>query len=65
MDIKDAKNKVQDAVEGLKEKAEARSENIEGKILENMGEMDDDAQKAEKGRAKQDKADELRQEAES
>ncbi|NJL52946.1 MAG: CsbD family protein [Hydrococcus sp. SU_1_0] len=48
MDIKDAKNKIQDAAEGLKERAEARSENIEGKILENMGEMDDDARKAEK-----------------
>jgi uncharacterized protein YjbJ (UPF0337 family) len=63
MDIKDAKNKVQDAAEGLRDRAEARSENIEGKILENMGEMDNDAEKAEHGREKQGKADTLKEEA--
>jgi uncharacterized protein YjbJ (UPF0337 family) len=65
MDIKDTKNKIQNAAEGLRDRAEARSENIEGKILENMGEMDDDTEKAEKGRYKQEKAEGLKEEADN
>ena len=60
MDIKDVKN----AAEDLKKKAEARSEDIEGTIREKMGKMDNDPESIEHGQAKQEKADELRQEAE-
>lgn len=65
MDIKDTKNKVQNKAEELKDRAEARSENIEGTILENMGEMDNDPEKVEHGREKQGRAESLKEEAEN
>jgi len=61
MDSKDIKN----AAEELKLKAEARSEDIEGTIRENLGEFSDDKEAVEAGQEKQEKADELRAEAES
>ena len=61
MDSKDIKN----TAEELKLKAEARSENIEGKIRENLGEFSDDPEAVEAGQKKQEKADELRAEAEN
>ncbi|GAB4528103.1 MAG: hypothetical protein Tsb0014_09230 [Pleurocapsa sp.] len=63
MDIKEAKNKIQDKAAELKGKAEARSEDIEGTVLENMGEIDNDAEKVQEGREKQGKAEALREEA--
>ena len=63
--MKDAKNKVENAAEELKLKAEARSEDIEGTIRENLGEYSDDPEAAEPGREKQEKADALRTEAEN
>ncbi len=57
---KDIKN----TAEELKLKAEARSEDIEGTIRENLGEYSDDPDAVEAGQAKQEKADELRAEAE-
>lgn len=61
MSIEDVKN----TAEELKLKAEARSEDIEGKIRENLGEFSDDAEAVEAGQEKQEKADELRAEAEN
>ena len=61
MGIDDIKNKAQD----LKQKAEARSEDIEGTIRENLGEFSDDTEAVEAGKAKQKEADKLRSEAES
>ena len=61
MDSKDIKN----AAEELKLKAEARSENIEGTIRENLGEFSNDSEAVEAGQKKQEKADELRAEAEN
>jgi len=61
MDTKDIKN----TAEELKLKAEARSEDIEGTIREKLGNFSDDPEAVEEGQAKQEKADELRSEAES
>ena len=61
MDIKDVKN----TAEELKQKAEARSEDIEGTIRENLGEFSNDPEAVEAGQAKQEKAESLRDEAES
>lgn len=61
MDTKDIKN----AAEELKLKAEARSEDIEGTIRENLGEFSDDPEAVKEGQAKQEQAEELRNEAES
>ena len=61
MGIDDIKN----AAENLKQKAEARSEDIEGTIRENLGEFSDDAEAVEAGKAKQAEADKLRADAES
>jgi uncharacterized protein YjbJ (UPF0337 family) len=61
MDIKDVKN----AAEELKLKAEARSENIEGTIRENLGEFSDDQEAVEAGQEKQKQADALKEEAEN
>lgn len=61
MDIKDVKN----TAEELKQKAEARSEDIEGTIRENLGEFSNDPEAVEAGQAKQEKAESLRDEAEN
>ena len=58
---KDVKN----AAEELKLKAEARSEDIEGTIRENLGEYSDDSEAIQAGKEKQKKAEELRSEAEN
>ena len=58
------KKDVQNAAEELKLKAEARSEDIEGTIRENLGEYSDDQEAIKDGRAKQEKADAIREEAE-
>ena len=59
------KKDVQNAAEELKRKAEARSIDIEGTIRENLGEFSDDPEAVEAGQQKQEKAEELRDEAES
>lgn len=59
------KKDVENAAEKLKIKAEARSENIEGTIRENLGEYSDDREAVEAGQEKQAQADELRTEAEN
>ena len=61
MDSKDIKN----AAEELKLKAEARSEDIEGTIREKLGEFSDDPKGIKEGQAKQERAEELRDKAES
>lgn len=58
-------NDIKDAAEALKLKAESRSERIEGKIRENLGEFSDDPEAVEDGKAKQEKADKLEEEAEN
>ena len=58
---KDVKN----AAEELKLKAEARSEDIEGTIREKLGEYSNDSEAIQAGQEKQEKAEELRAEAES
>ena len=58
------KKDVQNAAEELKLKAEARSEDIEGTIRENLGEFSDDQEAVQDGKAKQEKADAIRKEAE-
>jgi uncharacterized protein YjbJ (UPF0337 family) len=58
-------NDIKDAAEALKLKAEARSERIEGKIRENLGEFSDDPEAVEDGQAKQEKAEKLEEEAEN
>ncbi|NJR47957.1 MAG: CsbD family protein [Hyellaceae cyanobacterium CSU_1_1] len=59
------KKDVENAAEKLKLKAEARSENIEGTIRENLGDYSDDQEAVEAGQEKQAQADELRAEAEN
>ena len=59
------KKDIENAAEELKLKAEARSEDIEGTIRENLGEYSDDPQAVEAGKEKQEKADALRAEAEN
>ncbi|MEM7761584.1 MAG: CsbD family protein [Cyanobacteria bacterium P01_A01_bin.40] len=61
MSIQDVKN----TAEELKLKAEARSEDIEGTIRENLGEFSNDPEAVQAGQAKQAKAEALREEAES
>ena len=61
MDIKNIKS----TAEELKLKAEARSEYIEGTIRENLGEYSNDPEAVEAGQEKQEKAEELRTEAQS
>jgi len=61
MDSKDIKN----AAEELKLKAEARSEDIEGTIREKLGDFSDDPKAVKEGQEMQDKADDLRSEAEN
>lgn len=61
MDIKDVKNTAKE----LKLKAEARSEDIEGTIREKLGKFSDDPQAVKAGQEKQEKAEALREEAES
>ena len=56
---------IQDAAESAKLKAEARSERIEGKIRETIGEMDNSPEDIEEGQAKQEKAEALEKEAEN
>jgi uncharacterized protein YjbJ (UPF0337 family) len=56
---------IKKTAEELKLKAEARSENIEGTIRENLGEYSDDPDAVEAGQAKQEKADQLKAEAEN
>ena len=56
---------IKKAAESLTDKAQARSERIEGKIRENLGEMDNDPEAIEHGQAKQEKAEALDKEAES
>ncbi len=57
-------DKAQDKAEELKLKAEARSEDIEGTIREKLGNFSDDQEAVEHGQEKQEKADNLREEAE-
>lgn len=59
------KKDVENAAEELKLKAEARSEDIEGTIRENLGEYSDDPEAVQEGQAKQEKAEALREEAEN
>jgi len=61
MDTKDIQNKVEE----LKLKAEARSEDIEGTIREKLGNFADDPQGVEAGKEKQAKANALREEVEN
>lgn len=56
---------IQESAEELKLKAEARSERIEGKIRENLGEFSDDPEAVEAGKEKQEKAEALENEAEN
>jgi uncharacterized protein YjbJ (UPF0337 family) len=58
----DTKN-IKDTAESLKLKAEARSERIEGKIREKLGNFADDPESVEHGQEKQEKAAALEQEA--
>lgn len=55
---------IKDTAEELKLKAEARSERIEGKIQENLGEFSDDPKGIESGKEKQEQAEALEQKAE-
>ncbi|WP_156114002.1 CsbD family protein [Myxosarcina sp. GI1] len=48
-----ATEKNQNPAENLVEKAEARSEKIEGKVQEAIGKMDNDSQDVKEGQAKQ------------
>lgn len=59
----DITENIKNKAEELKLKAEARSEDIEGTIRENLGEFSDDAEAIEAGQKKQEKADNLRAEA--
>ena len=61
MDSKDIKN----AAEELKLKAEARSVDIEGTIREKLGDFSDDGEAVEAGQEKQERAEELREEADN
>lgn len=61
MNVEDIKNKAEE----LKLKAEARSEDIEGTIRENLGEFSNDPEAVEAGQEKQEKAEALREEAET
>ena len=56
---------IKDSAEELKLKAEARSERIEGKIRENLGEFSDDPKAVEAGKEKQEQAEALEKEAEN
>lgn len=56
---------IQDKAEELKLKAEARSEKIEGKIRENLGDFSDDPEAVKEGQEKQEQAQNLVDEAEN
>ncbi len=56
---------IKDSAEELKLKAEARSERIEGKIRENLGEYSDDPEAVEAGKEKQKQAEALDEKAEN
>lgn len=56
---------IKKTADSLTDKAQARSERIEGKIRENLGEMDNDSEAIEHGKAKQEKAEALEKEAET
>ena len=56
---------IKETAEELKLKAEARSERIEGKIRENLGEFSDDREAVEEGQAKQEQAKNLEEQAEN
>ena len=56
---------IKETAEELKLKAEARSERIEGKIRENLGEYSDDQEAVEEGQAKQEQAENLEEKAEN
>ena len=56
---------IKETAEELKLKAEARSERIEGKIRENLGEFSDDPEAVEEGQAKQEQAENLEDQAEN
>ncbi|MEN9521367.1 MAG: hypothetical protein RLZZ381_3955 [Cyanobacteriota bacterium] len=59
------KKDIQHAAEELKQKAEARSVNIEGTVRENLGEYSNDEEAVQAGQEKQAQADKLRAEAEN
>lgn len=59
------KKDIQNAAEELKQKAEARSVNIEGTVRENLGEYSDDQEAVENGQEMQAQADDLRKEADN
>ncbi len=56
---------IKETAEELKLKAEARSERIEGKIRENLGEYSDDPKGVEEGKEKQEQAKALDEKAEN
>lgn len=55
---------IKDQFDKLTDKAEARSERIEGKIREKLGKYSDDPEAIEAGQEKQAKAEEIEREAE-
>jgi uncharacterized protein YjbJ (UPF0337 family) len=59
------KKDIQNAAKELKQKAEARSVNIEGTIRENLGEYSDDQKAVEDGQEMQAEADNLKPEADN
>ena len=59
------KKDIQNAAEELKQKAEARSVNIEGTVRENLGEYSDDQKAVEDGQEMQAESDGLRTEADN
>jgi uncharacterized protein YjbJ (UPF0337 family) len=59
------KKDIQHTSEELKQKAEARSVNIEGTVRENLGEYSNDEEAVQAGQEKQAQADKLRAEAEN
>jgi uncharacterized protein YjbJ (UPF0337 family) len=59
------KKDIQNAAKELKQKAEARSVNIEGTVRENLGEYSDDQEAVKDGQEMQVQADDLRTEAEN
>ena len=56
---------IKESAEELKLKAEARSERIEGKIRENLGEFSDDPEAVKAGQEKQEQAENLEEKAEN
>lgn len=56
---------IKETAEELKLKAEARSERIEGKIRENLGEFSDDPEAVQAGQEKQEQAENLEEKADN